>query len=311
MIPFYELVKFENKILSELSAHAFISPFEAQKNRKAMMYTAIICALFLLIAIFYTWPLRIPPVATVQDLIDVNLGNEEEGYGDVQPLVKGDRAPDNQSVPSQIAANKPADEPSENIPADEDDDATAAPVVKTEKPKVPASKINKESNVTPAKKINPSPVVNPNPAPPKPKVPLYKGGTGTGGNGATEDNDYRNQGYKPGGTGDAGSPDGKPDAYGNSPGGKSGVSVFKGLTGRRPISFPSMTDNFNENAKVYVDISVDASGRVTAATIARGTTTANTNLKNIAISKAKQLKFPTSDNSIEKGTILFNFVLKD
>ncbi len=143
----------------------------------------------------------------------------------------------------------------------------------------------------------------------KPKLPLYKGGNGNGGNGATEDNGYRNQGYKPG-NGDAGSPDGKPDAYGNSPGGRSGVSVVRGLSGRRPIHFPSMQDDFNENAKVYVDIKVDAGGKVTDAGIARGTTTSNSSLRTIAIQKAKELKFPPSQNDVESGTILFVFVLK-
>jgi outer membrane biosynthesis protein TonB len=294
-----------------LDANYINHEFEAEKNRKALMYTAVIIGLFLLIAIFYTWPLQVPPTPTVMDLIDVNLGNEQEGMGDVQPLVKGDRAPDNQSVASHhTATHKVAEEPSQNIQADENNkDENAAPVVKTEK-KVEKAKIeNKETSIKPSKNINPSPVVNPNPAPPKPKIPLYKGGTGNGGNGATEDNGYRNQGYKPG-NGDAGSPDGKADAYGNSPGGKSGFSVVRGLSGRRPIHFPDMQGDFNENAKVYVDIKVNAAGTVTSASISKGTTTSNPTLRNIAIEKAKQLKFPPAQSDIESGTILFNFVLK-
>jgi outer membrane biosynthesis protein TonB len=294
-----------------LEAHAINHEFEAEKNRKALMYTAIVCGIFLLFAIFYTWQMQVPPTPVVMDLIDVNLGNEVEGMGDVQPLVKGDRAPDNQSVASQhTATTKVANEPSENIQADEDNkDEEAAPIVKTEKKTEKAKIENKESSIKPSKNINPSPVVNPNPAPKKPKIPLYKGGTGNGGNGATQDNGYRNQGYKPG-NGDAGSPDGSPDAYGNSPGGKSGFSVVRGLSGRRPIRFPDMQDDFNENAKVYVDIKVNAAGTVTSASIAKGTTTSNSTLRNIAIEKAKQLKFPASQNAIESGTILFNFVLK-
>jgi hypothetical protein len=254
--------------------------------------------------------LQIPPIPTVQDLIDVNLGNDFEGMGDVQPLVKGERAPETQSTQSQQKASKAANDPSRNIQADDNNDAEAAPVVKAEKPKDDAKEVNKESSAKTTKNINPSPVINPNPAPPKPKLPLYKGGNATGGNGATEDNGYRNLGYKPG-NGDAGNPTGKPDAYGNSPGGRSGVSVVGGLSGRRPISFPSMQDDFNENAKVYVDIKVNAAGRVTEASIARGTTTSNSSLRNIAIEKARQLKFPVSQNDIESGTILFNFVLKN
>lgn len=286
------------------------SSFEAEKNKKALMYTLLICGFFLLIAILYTWPMQATPQYVEEDLIEINLGNEEEGWGEVQPLVKGDPAPDNQSVTTNTSTTRGHEALSQAIQADEGDDAEAAPVVKTERPETPAKVENKESSTQTAKNVNPSPVTNPNPSPPKPKVPLYKGGTGTGGNKADEDNGYRNQGYKPGGTGDAGSPDGKPDAYGNTPGGRSGISVTRGLSGRRPIHFPSMTDNFNENAIVFVDIKVDASGKVTSATIARGTTTSNPTMRNIAIEKAKQLKFPASQSDLESGTIRFNFVLK-
>ena len=284
--------------------------FEAEKNRKALMYTTGFVGIFLIIAIYYTWPLLIPPTPPVQDLIDVNLGNEREGMGNIQPLVKGERAPDNQSRESHQKAARVTETNTRNVQADDNnDDKEAAPVTKVEKPKKDAKDINKTSTNKTSKNINPSTIVNPNPAPPKPKLPLYKGGNGNGGNGAPEDNGYRNQGYKSG-NGDAGSPEGKPDAYGNSPGGRSGVSVVRGLSGRRPIHFPSMTDDFNESAKVYVDIKVNAGGKVTDAGIARGTTTSNSSLRNIAIEKAKELKFPPSQNDVESGTILFVFVLK-
>lgn len=285
--------------------------FEAEKNRKAFLYTACVIGPLLVIAFFYTWPLQIPPVPAVQDLIAINLGNEKEGMGTVQPMVKGERAPENRSVPaSHERATKLTEEPARKVNADENNnDKEAAPVVKAAKPKDDAKDINKTSVDKLLKKINPSPVINPNPAPPKPKIALYKGGNGNGGNGATEDNGYKNQGYKPG-NGDAGSPDGKPDAYGNSPGGKSGVSVVRGLSGRRPTHFPSMTDDFNENAKVFVDVQVDGSGKVVSASIARGTTTSSNSLRQSALDKARQLKFPPSQNDLENGTILFNFLLK-
>jgi outer membrane biosynthesis protein TonB len=292
-----------------LDAHAINHAFEAEKNRKALMYTIIICGLFLLIAILYTWPMQVPAIPASLDLIEINLGNEQEGLGDVQPLVKGERAPDNQSVASHHSVRKVNEEPSQNIKAEESKDETAAPVVKSEKKNETAKIENKEATTKASKNIHPSPIVNPNPAPPKPKIPLYKGGNGTGGNGATEDNGYRNQGYKPG-NGDAGSPNGKPDSYGNSPGGRSGVSVVRGLSGRRPIHFPNMQGDFNENAKVYVDIQVNSSGKVTSAIVSRGTTTSNSSLRNTAIEKAKELKFPPAQSDLESGTILFIFVLK-
>ena len=127
--------------------------FEAAKNRKAFLYTAMVCGVFLLFAIFYTWPMQVPPTPTVMDLIDVNLGNEQEGMGDVQPLVKGERAPDNQSVASRQSARKVREEPSQNIQADESDNKDAAPVVKTEKKNVTAKIENKRSVTTASKNV--------------------------------------------------------------------------------------------------------------------------------------------------------------
>jgi outer membrane biosynthesis protein TonB len=282
--------------------------FEIRKNTKAFTYTVIICVSFLLIAILYTWPLQVTPTPVAQDLIEINLGNEQEGLGDVQPLVKGDPAPDIKEMYTHTKYSPAKEEPAKDIEADEKDDPEAAPVTKPIKPNPEAKNIAKETT-RPAKTPNVTQVVNATPTPPKPKLPLYKGGNGTGGNGAAEDNGYRNQGYK-GGNGDAGSPDGKPDSYGNSPGGRSGVSVVRGLSGRRPTHFPSMQDDFNENAKVYVDITVNGAGAVTNASIAKGTTTSNSSLRSIALQKARQLKFPPSKNDEEAGTILFNFILK-
>ena len=69
---------------------------------------------------------------------------------------------------------------------------------------------------------------------------------------------------------------------------------------------PSFQDDFNENAKVAVDLSVNASGAVTGATYQpRGSTTSNAGLKDIALRKARQLKFAAGDE--QRGTIIFNF----
>ncbi len=232
-----------------------------------------------------------------------------EGSGEVQPLVKGGPAPEVEQAKPSAKASPVKEDPAEDIKAEDDDDPEAAPLNKPVKPRPESKTAANDVAVKASKSAVSTPVVNPTPAPSKPKLPLYKGGNGTGGNGAAQDNGYRNQGYQTG-NGDAGSPDGKADSYGNSPGGRSGVSVVRGLSGRRPTSFPSMQDDFNENAKVYVDIKVNAAGAVTSATISKGTTTSNASLRSIAIQKAKQLKFPTSDNEVEAGTILFNFILK-
>ncbi len=292
-----------------------LQEFESEKNKKALLYTLLVCAAFLILAIFYTWKIAGPPPQNNQmDLIEINLGNDQEGFGDIQPLVKGEMAPDDQSLASSVQSTRKADEsPSRQINADENGDPDAAPVVKSDKADKNARDINRKSASTASRTINPSPITNPVPTPPRPKN-LYKGGTGTGGNNADEDNGYRNQGYKPGASGDMGSPNGKPDSYGNSPGGRSGggISISRGLTGRRMVSFPNLKGDFNENAKVYVDIVVSPAGRVVSANIGRGTTTANPTLRNIAMTKARDLRFnPTTSGNNETGTMLFHFVLEN
>ena len=88
--------------------------FEIQKNTKAFSYTALICALLLAIAFLYKWQLQLPPMPAIQDLIEINLGNEQEGMGDVQPLVKGDPAPD-VPEPQSLKSAAVHEEPSKDI----------------------------------------------------------------------------------------------------------------------------------------------------------------------------------------------------
>src|SRR6188768_1436858 len=117
--------------------------FEIQKNTKALSYTALICALLLAIAFLYKWRLQIPPMPAIQDLIEINLGNEQDGMGDVQPLVKGDPAPD-VPEPQSLQSAAVHEDASKDIQADEDDDKDAAPVTKPVTPNKEAKNIAKE-----------------------------------------------------------------------------------------------------------------------------------------------------------------------
>ena len=75
--------------------------FEAAKNKKAFTYTLIICATLLLLFFFIHWqilPLAPPPL---QELIEINLGNNAEGFGEEQPLIKGEMAPAQEPAPQQ------------------------------------------------------------------------------------------------------------------------------------------------------------------------------------------------------------------
>lgn len=288
--------------------------FEREKNIKAASYTTVVCALLLIVFFFAKWTLPQVTPPAIETGIEVNLGNSDQGLGDVAPQIPGEpsAAKDEQYTPPATSQPVKAEQ---NIQGDENETDDAPVVNKSVKPipNPPTSRTVPEAKPKP----NTQPVANPTPAPPQPKA-VYKGGNsnGSGGNGADSYNNVRNQGIA-GGHGDQGSPNGNPnsDSYtgngGNGRGGSSGVSIKSGLGGRRFTRLPSFEDDFNENAKVAVDIKVDADGKVTSANVnPRGTTTTNATIRSIAIRKAMQLKLNASDDDEQSGTILFQFKLR-
>jgi hypothetical protein len=278
--------------------------FEAEKNKKAFLYTIAICGVLMLLSFLIVYRIDKVSPPLVQDLIEINLGNNDEGFGEEQPLVKGDMNANAEPLPAPPQQNNTTPPEAEKTPTAEDDaEEDAAPVAKTNTPNKKTKALPTPENKPVEKTKNPAPQTVLAPKPAKPTA-TYKGPGNGKGNGATEDNGFRYQGNKPGGTGDAGDPSGKPDSYGNTPGGKSGVTVTKGA---RPINLGSLKfeDDFNENAKVYLDVNYNAAGTVTSSAVARGTTTGNTNMIAIAKRKAAQLKFPTSPDG-GTSTVLFN-----
>lgn len=285
--------------------------FEKEKNIKAATYTSVVCILLLIVFFFAKWtlPQITPPV--MEEGIEVNLGNSDQGLGDIAPQVPGEPSAQKEEQYTPPVASKAA--PAEqNVTGDENETDDAPVVNKNPKPVV------RNNNITRPAPVKQKPVTqvvsNPTPAPPKPKA-VYKGGTsnGPGGNGADSYNGVSNQGIA-GGRGDQGNPNGNPksDSYkGNASSGNSGVRIRSGLNGRRFRSLPSFEDDFNENAKVAVDIRVDRNGNVISAAVnPRGTTTTNGNIRAIATRKAMQLKLNTSNEDEQTGTILFDFKLK-
>ena len=312
-----------------MSNYNYMAPaFDREKNIKAATYTSVVCILLFIIFFFAKWtlPQIAPPV--MEEGIEVNLGNSDEGLGDVAPQIPGEPAAAKEEVYSPPARSTPAPPVAqeENIQGDENETDDAPVVNKDPKPVIrkniptPVPVKPREKNppigrvVPPKTHISTQPVVNTTPAPPQPKA-IYKGGTsnGPGGNGADSYNGVRNQGIA-GGRGDQGNPNGNPnsDSYkGNASRGNSGVRIRSGLNGRSFKHLPSFEDEFNENAKVAVDIRVDKAGNVISAVVnPRGTTTTNGGIRAIATRKAMQLKLNAGEEDEQTGTILFDFKLK-
>lgn len=288
--------------------------FESRKNLQAGTITGVIVGLLLLSLFIISWSIpRIEPVMTEEGM-EVNLGNSDDGSGEIQPLVPGPPAAEDreETVPPKNTP-APVEEAREVETNDNDAEAPDVKVAKPNKPTPKSITIPIKENTAPAKKpaVKPAIVENPTPAPPRPKA-AYKGGDGTGpgGNDADSYNNSRSQGNTAGRS-DRGLPGGDPDSrnYEGTGGrgtGGSGISLGGGLRGRRIVRTPSFTDDFNENAKVAVDVTVDAAGNVTAASYQpRGSTTSDAGLKAIALRKAQQVKFAAGSET--RGTILFNF----
>ena len=285
------------------------SDFEKAKNVKAGTITGVISGALLLFFFLVSWSVPVVTPPPVEEGMVVNLGNSDDGSGDIQPLIPGKPAAAEKEVNTPPKA---ASAPVQDVRAVEtDDNDEEAPDVTVPKPKVSnpqSTNVPTKENTTVTKQNNNKPqiVENPKPAPPKPKA-TYKGGdgSGTGGNNADSWNNSRSEGNTTG-TGDRGKIDGDPNSKNYEVSGGSGYSISGNLKGRRILQQPSFQDDFNENAKVAVDLSVNASGAVTSATYQpRGSTTSNAGLKDIALRKARQLKFAAGDE--QRGTIIFNF----
>lgn len=273
--------------------------FEQQKNIKAAAYTSVIAGIIFILFLLVSWQIPQIPPPIASEGIEVNLGNSDFGMGNVEPQIPGPPTNELQETPSNPLPSPPQENTNNDLDDKGDEAINNTPKATTPKPNVP------KPVTTPSKAI-----ATPTLPTPKPKA-VFGGATtkNVGGNNADSYNGVKNQGIN-GGNGNQGNPNGNPnsDSYkGNASSGNSGVSIRSGLSGRRLVKLPSFQDDFNEDAKVFVDVTVDANGKVIAAIVnPRGTTTTNANIKKIAINKANQLRFNTG-SSEQTGTIAFVF----
>lgn len=260
---------------------------DQERRKKALMYTAIICGIILLLFIIISWTVKPVPEPVVMDLMEINLGNNEDGFGETQPLIKGQKSPTQEATvaPRQMTAPAPQEE---KVIPDENADENAAAVNKPVKKSV---KTATNSN---------TPVLTPSPKPQKPKI-TYNGPGGGNGNNATEDNGYKYQGNTPGGTGDNGDPNGHPDSYGNTPGGKiGGPKVFGN---RKIVKYYSFTGDLPK-ATINALVSVSPSGTGTFVGFDKGSTSRSSAYANAIREYLRNISF---DKSAETSRVMVQF----
>ncbi len=284
--------------------------FETKKNAQASMYTLGVAGLMLLIFLLVKMNFPTFEIPVQDTAVEINLPDE------IAPVFGGGGGGgggnDVQATgPKGTAYSPPQPGVKEEVRDIEDNnDKESPPILKPDKPKPTATKINSNHSVV---KTKPKPVVE-TPAPPKPKAVLGKTLGGSGQGGGVADN-YDKSGGKGNGNG-VGTGNGVNGGSGNGAGGGNGTGNGLGSGPKNfgtkvlKVSDQSFEDEFNENAKVAMDVVADERGKVLSATFQpRGSTTSNRKLIDIAERRAFELKLGTT-NGGQKGTVIFDFKLK-
>lgn len=262
---------------------------------KGMLGTILFHVLLVLVLLFMA--LRTPLPLPTEGGVEVNLGNSDQGMGTEQPM----------ELSAPAAASPPIaqqDKPDDLLTEDTEE--------------APAIEPKKERKPEPVKE-QPKPVVKPEPKPePKPTVDPRAMFPGKGTTGKNQGKGG-NEGIT-GKPGDQGNPFGTPDATsyegtggsGNGIGSGNGSGVSFDLAGRTSRSIPKPSTNFRERGIVVVTIYVDRSGNVTRVVPgARGSTTSNKQLFDLASTAARKAKFSVKEDAPaeQKGTITYIFEL--
>jgi len=292
--------------------HTNEAEFEAKKNMQAGTITLVILALLFLVLFLVGWttPSLLQPVP--EEGIEVNLGNSDAGLGNDQPFLPGKPSPqeEKQQYTPPKAVQTQKEDVKDPLSNDKDEDA---PEIK--KPKIVKPEATKIAEKEEPKKVMPKKeevATPPAPAPRKPAAVMGKiTDKGTGGN---EADSYKKGGSEgiAGGKGDQGRPGGNPDSKNYTGGGhgNSGVSISRGLQGRRFTNVYNYQGDFDTNEKVAVDIRIDKNGNVLSASYQpRGSTTSSSSYKDKAIEIVKKSKLNASPNGDDEqtGTVIINF----
>jgi hypothetical protein len=125
---------------------------DTQKNIRAGTITGIICGLLLLMFFIISWTIPAPEIPPVEEGIEVNLGNSDQGLGTEAPMIPGPPAAANQEVnlPPKTQVTPP-EESKEVATDDNDKEAPDAVVPKPVAPKKESLNIPKKENTTPVK----------------------------------------------------------------------------------------------------------------------------------------------------------------
>lgn len=290
------------------NGYVMSASFEARKNQQATMITAGFAGLMVLLMFIIKWQLPKIEIPIPDAGVEINLNIPEEKIEKFADGGGGGGNPVQAINPAGIAAPAPPQpgtkEDSKDI-ADDNNDKTSPAILKPDRPKPTATKINENKSVV---KTEPKPIIE-TPAPPKPKAVLGRTLTGSGQGGGVADNYDRSggsgNGYGVGngnGTG-GGRGNGSGGGNGNGVGGGSGPKVTNG--DRRIVRSYSFTGDLDK-AVVYANINVSPDGTGRFVSIARGSSNSSNSYKEAIMRYLDNIKFDKSDHE-SMVTVQFNF----
>ena len=295
------------------------------KDKRRGVIGTIIVHILLLLCLFFI-ALRTPLPLPGEEGVEVNLGYDDMGYGQIQsdvPPPKAEPEPVQQKV---VQPPQPEPEPAEEEFLTQDTEEAPSideeiveneitepeeevkeepkeePVIEEKVEDKPVEEVV-DSTLLAEEIVEDTPVIEEQ----KPVVntrALYTGSSSTDGEGTP-------QGITEG-SGDQGKPHGYKDVDDYTGQGGSGNGISFSLGGRGSLFLEKPSAKFNEQGTVVVSIWVDRDGKVQKAQVSqRGTTVVDPNLKKIAVDAAYNSTFAKDNNAAElqRGTITYNFVL--
>ncbi|HZV71577.1 MAG TPA: cell envelope integrity protein TolA [Saprospiraceae bacterium] len=245
----------------------------------------ILCALLFLPMIAF----HIPP--PVEEGLIVSLGLPDEGQGEEAPSINSDQPkPENQKQPEEevqeITARKPEKQVASKIITSNEQDAVRVREAEAKK------QAQEEAHRKAAEEAKKQEEYNKT----KKSYGDLLGGNGKGNTG------------KPGSQGD---PNGDPNASALEGISKGSGRVGGGLDKRGVLYEPKINDRSQKTGRVVINVCVDKTGKVIKAEpTQKGTTTPDSELKDIARKAALQFKFTASEIVEQCGTITVDFKVR-
>lgn len=238
-----------------------------EENKKALLYTALICGVLLVLLFLVRWNLQSPAQTLIQDRIEIDLGNEQNGWGDDPPMVKGKPTPESNPDPGTQSGGAAATN------NDMSDDPDGAPQLRS----------NTKNN--PTDKTGPATETDR-----RPKLTYNGPNTGPNGNNDQVDNEFTSQGKTPGARNDEGGVKGNPKV----------IPISRSM-----LKNYQFEDELG-SAKIYALIRINTNGVGQFIKLEKKSTSFDVKYKNAIISCLPKINFEAG-SSVEEAVIIFDF----